>query len=96
MADKFVLGGVELTSRLFIGTGKYRSDDLIPKVAEASGSEVVTVAMRRVDAEHRGIMGHIPAHMRLLPNTSGARTAEEAVRLARIARAAGCGDWIKI
>lgn len=96
MEDKFVLGGVELTSRLFIGTGKYRSDDLIPKVAEASGSEVVTVAMRRVDAEQRGIMGHILAHMRLLPNTSGARTAEEAVRLARIARAAGCGDWIKI
>lgn len=96
MSDEFVLGGVSLKSRLFIGTGKYRSDDLIGKVAEASGAEVVTVAMRRVDASNRGIMGHIPAGMRLLPNTSGARTAEEAVRLARIARAAGCGDWIKI
>ena len=91
MEDKFVLGGVELRSRLFMGTGKYASDDLIPKVAEASGAEVVTVAMRRVDPQNRGIMAHIPEGMRLLPNTSGARTADEAVRLARIARAAGCG-----
>ena len=96
MEDKFVLGGVELRSRLFMGTGKYASDDLIPKVAEASGAEVVTVAMRRVDPQNRGIMAHIPAGMRLLPNTSGARTADEAVRLARIAKAAGCGTWVKI
>ena len=96
MEDKFVLGGVELRSRLFMGTGKYASDDLIPKVAEASGAEVVTVAMRRVDPQNRGIMAHIPEGMRLLPNTSGARTADEAVRLARIARAAGCGTWVKI
>lgn len=96
MSDNLVIGGVTLKSRLFIGTGKYRSDDLIPKVAEASGAEVVTVAMRRVDPASRGIMAHIPQGMRLLPNTSGARTADEAVRLARIARAAGCGDWIKI
>lgn len=94
--DRLTIGGVELKSRLFIGTGKYASDALIPKVAEASGAEVVTVAMRRVDNENKGIMGHVPSGMRLLPNTSGARTAEEAVRLARIARAAGCGNWIKI
>lgn len=102
MTDPFIIGGITLTSRLFIGTGKYGADSLIPAVAEASGAEVITVAMRRVDkqtekqAAGQGIMGHIPAHMRLLPNTSGARTAEEAVRLARLARAAGCGDWIKI
>ena len=102
MNDPFIIGGVTLTSRLFIGTGKYGADSLIPSVAEASGAQVITVAMRRVDkqaenpATSQGIMGHIPAHMRLLPNTSGARTAEEAVRLARLARAAGCGDWIKI
>ena len=102
MNDPFIIGGVTLTSRLFIGTGKYGADSLIPSVAEASGAQVITVAMRRVDkqgenqASNQGIMGHIPAHMRLLPNTSGARTAEEAVRLARLARAAGCGDWIKI
>lgn len=102
MNDPFIIGGVTLTSRLFIGTGKYGADSLIPAVAEASGAEVITVAMRRVgkqgenQADSQGIMGHIPAHMHLLPNTSGARTAEEAVRLARLARAAGCGDWIKI
>ena len=96
--DPFILGGVTLASRLFIGTGKYGADSLIPAVAEASGAEVITVAMRRVGKQQdtQGIMGHIPAHMRLLPNTSGARTADEAVRLARLARAAGCGDWIKI
>ena len=104
-SDPFILGGISLGSRLFIGTGKYGSDGLIPAVAEASGAEVITVAMRRVDrtdpstpdhSASRGIMGHIPGHMRLLPNTSGARNAEEAVRLARLARAAGCGNWIKI
>lgn len=94
--DPLVIGGVTLKSRLFIGTGKYGDDALIPAVAEASGAEVITVAMRRVEPGQKGVMAHIPAHMRLLPNTSGARTAEEAVRLARLARAAGCGDWIKI
>lgn len=96
--DAFILGGKELKSRLFIGTGKYGTDSLIPSVAEASGSEVITVALRRVDlANPKGnVMSHIPKRMQLLPNTSGARNAEEAVRIARLARAAGCGDWIKI
>ena len=96
--DCFCLGGEHLTSRLFIGTGKYGADALIPSVAAASGAQVITVALRRVDLARPGdgVMGHIPAHMRLLPNTSGARTAEEAVRIARLARAAGCGNWIKI
>ncbi len=99
----WTLGGKELQSRLFIGTGKYGADALIPAVAAASASEVITVALRRVQTsatqnghENTGIMQHIPSHMTLLPNTSGARTAEEAVRLARLARAAGCGNWIKI
>lgn len=94
--DPLIIGGVELQSRLFIGTGKYSNDALIPDVCASSGAQVITVAMRRVEKGRQGIMGHIPSHMRLLPNTSGARTAEEAVRLARLARAAGCGDWIKI
>lgn len=96
--DFFTLGGVTLESRLFIGTGKYGSDALIPDVAAASGAQVITVALRRVDlgAPGGGVLGHIPPYMRLLPNTSGARTADEAVRIARLARAAGCGDWIKI
>ena len=98
MTDIFTLGGRGLRSRLFIGTGKYGADSLIPAVAEASGSEVITVALRRVDfGNPKGsVMSHIPRHMQLLPNTSGARNAEEAVRIARLARAAGCGDWIKI
>lgn len=94
--DHLVIGGVSLNSRLFIGTGKYGSDALISAVCESSGSQVITVAMRRVDNAGSGVMGHIPPHMRLLPNTSGARNAQEAVRLARLARAAGCGNWIKI
>ncbi len=98
----FTLGGEVLSSRLFIGTGKYGADALIPDVCAASASNVITVALRRVDihspssSEHAGIMSHIPKDMKLLPNTSGARTAQEAVRLARLAKAAGCGNWIKI
>ncbi|CAK7062864.1 MAG: Thiazole synthase [Desulfovibrio sp.] len=97
-ADVFAIGGRDLKSRLFIGTGKYGADSLIPAVAEASGSEVITVALRRVDLGNPkgNVMAHIPKHMQLLPNTSGARNAEEAVRIARLARAAGCGNWIKI
>ncbi|GHV53377.1 thiazole synthase [Deltaproteobacteria bacterium] len=96
--DIFCIGGKELKSRLFIGTGKYGADSLIPEVAGASASEVITVALRRVDfANPRGnVMTHIPKRLQLLPNTSGARNAAEAARIARLARAAGCGDWIKI
>ena len=87
-SDALIIGGVELHSRLFIGTGKYGSDSLIPAVAEASGAEVITVALRRVDLGNSkdNVLSHIP----------GARTADEAVRIARLSRAAGCGDWIKI
>ena len=96
--DALIIGGERLHSRLFIGTGKYGADALIPAVAAASGAQVITVALRRVDMSgaQAGIFQHIPKHMRLLPNTSGARTAEEAVRIARLAKAAGCGNWIKI
>lgn len=96
MADALYIGGVALASRLFIGTGKYGDDALIPLIAEASGAQVITVALRRVERGQKGIMSHIPPHMRLLPNTSGARTAEEAVRLAHLAQATGCGNWVKI
>ena len=96
--DVLEIGGRRLKSRLFTGTGKYGDDSLIPGVCEASGSEVITVALRRVDLEAgtENVMDFIPRHMQLLPNTSGARTADEAVRIARLARAMGCGDWIKI
>ncbi|MBO4369102.1 MAG: thiazole synthase [Desulfovibrio sp.] len=96
MEDAFTIAGVTLKSRLFIGTGKYAADSLIPDVCAASGAEVITVALRRVGMGQEGVMDHIPQGMRLLPNTSGARTAEEAVRLARLAKAAGCGNWVKI
>lgn len=97
-SDALVIGGSSLSSRLFLGTGKFGNEALIPDIAEASGAEVITVALRRVDMGGAGgsILSHIPGSMRLLPNTSGARTAEEAVRIARLARACGAGDWIKI
>ena len=96
--DKLVIGGVEFESRLFIGTGKYPSKDVIEQVAIGSESELITVALRRVDlnAREENILNYIPKSLRLLPNTSGARNAEEAVRIARLARASGCGDFIKI
>ncbi len=98
MDDVFEIGGKKISSRLIIGTGKYPSDAMIPAVCEASGAQVITVALRRVDfaSETDNVMKNIPEHVTLLPNTSGARTADEAVRIARLARAAGCGDWIKI
>lgn len=96
MEDFLVIGERKLRSRLFIGSGKYGNDANIPEIAHASGAEVITVAMRRVEKGQQGIISHIPPGMQILPNTSGARTAEEAVRLACIARAAGCGNWIKI
>lgn len=96
--DDLEIGGLKLKSRLFVGTGKYPSDKLIPAVLSASGSQVITVALRRVDlsAKTDNVMKHIPGTVQLLPNTSGARTAEEAVRIARLSRAMGCGNWIKI
>ena len=96
--DTFLLGGKSFSSRLLTGTGKYADDALIAPVLEASGAQIITVALRRVDLNNPQdtILSHIPEHMQLLPNTSGARTADEAVRIARLARAAGCGNWIKI
>lgn len=98
MNDKFIIGGKELSSRLFIGTGKYSSNSIIPEIVKNSGSEVITMAVRRVnfDDKEENVMDHIPKGVVLLPNTSGARNAEEAVRIARLSKAMGCGNWIKI
>lgn len=92
------IGGVRLSSRLLTGTGKYASNDLIPKILESTGSKVITVAVRRVDLSEpkQNLLNFIPKDIQLLPNTSGAKTAEEAVRIARLAKAMGCGNWIKI
>lgn len=96
--DLLVIGGTEIRSRLITGSGKYRDDRIIKDVLAAAECDVITIALRRVDLENVGdnILSHIPEGKTLLPNTSGARTAEEAVRIARLAKAAGCGDWIKI
>ena len=96
--DYLEIGGRKLRSRLFTGTGKYSDDALIPKIIESSGVEVITVALRRVDFESEtdNVMKFIPGSIQLLPNTSGARDADEAVRIARLAKAMGCGNWIKI
>lgn len=93
-----VIGGITLNSRLFIGTGKFPNHEILPKVIESSQSQVITMALRRVNLEQPedNMMQYIPNHMQLLPNTSGARNAEEAVRIARLAREMGCGNWIKI
>ena len=98
MQNVLIIGDEKINSRLFIGTGKFSSNRIIPGVVEASGAQVVTVALRRVDFdnEEENIVNYIPGDCILMPNTSGARTAEEAVRIARLARAAGCGNWIKI
>lgn len=98
MLDKLKIGDIELESRLFTGTGKYPNKSMIKKVIESSKSQVITMAMRRVDLNNRGenILDFIPKDIQLLPNTSGARNAEEAIRIARLARASGCGNWIKI
>ncbi len=96
--DVLRIGGIELTSRLFVGTGKFSSHGTVTRVIEEAGSQVVTMALRRVDWKNpkENILNYLPQGTVLLPNTSGARSAEEAVRIARLARAAGCGNWIKI
>lgn len=92
------LGGKVFKSRFFVGTGKLPTPELIPEIVKASGTELITVAMRRVDFDrgNRNILNYIPPGVTIAVNTSGARNAEEAVRIARIAREAGCGNFIKI
>jgi thiazole synthase len=98
MTDPLVIAGAQLSSRLFIGTGKFASYGLIPRVIEESGAQVVTVALRRVDFDtpNENMLDYLPPDVILMPNTSGARNADEAVRIARIARQSGCGNWVKI
>ncbi len=96
--DTLVIAGREFGSRLFLGTGKFPSNASLHDAIVASGSELVTVAMRRVDLDSTGddILDALPPSVLLLTNTSGAMNAEEAVRIAKLARAAGFPDWIKL
>ncbi len=88
----------EFTNRLFTGTGKFPDKNMIPKILRASGSQMITVALRRVDFSmpEENVLEYIDKNVILLPNTSGARNAKEAVKIARIAKEAGCGNFIKI
>lgn len=98
--EPLVIAGREFRSRLVIGTGKYRSNEEMVGAIEASGVEMVTVAVRRVDLDRTkesGILYHLdPEKIFLLPNTAGCYTADEAIRYARLARAAGLSDWVKL
>ncbi len=96
--DKLMIGGVEFNSRLITGSGKFSKYTQITEMLKKSKSEMITVALRRVDlsGKSENILDYIPKEVRLLPNTSGARNSEEAIKIARIARATGCGDFIKI
>ena len=95
-----MVAGVELRSRLFLGTGKYRSDEEMLGALESSGCELVTVALRRLDLDDpnkKTILDVIDwQRYRILPNTAGCQTAEEAVRIARLARSMGLSDWVKL
>jgi len=98
--DTLVIAGAELRSRLFVGTGKYSDDATMVAALEASGCELVTVALRRLDLDNpkkKTILDVIDwRRFRILPNTAGCRTADEAIRIARLARSMGLSDWVKL
>ncbi len=96
MEDKLVIGGHEFNSRFILGSGKY-SLNLIEAAVKDAGAEIITLAVRRANTQEKeNILDYIPKNVTLLPNTSGARTADEAVRIARLARELGCGNFVKI
>ena len=94
--DKLIIGGHSFDSRFILGSGKY-SLDLIQAAVEHAGAQIITLALRRANqGGMANILDYIPEGVTLLPNTSGARNAEEAVRIARLSREVGCGDFVKI
>jgi len=99
MRDPLVIAGREFQSRLIVGTGKYKSFAETARALEASGAEIVTVAVRRVnlDRSKESLLDYIdPKRYFLLPNTAGCSTAEEAIRAARLGREVGISDWVKL
>jgi thiazole synthase len=100
MDDQLVIAGRAFRSRLIVGTGKYRSMQEMARAHEASGAEIVTVAVRRVNLSDRtkeSLLDYIDRKkMFILPNTAGCYTAEEAMRTARLGRAAGLSEWVKL
>ena len=94
--DTWTLGGHEFTSRFILGSGKY-SLDLVQACIEHANAEIITLALRRArDGGEDNILDYIPENITLLPNTSGSTTAEEAVRIARLSRELGCGNFVKV
>ena len=94
--DKLIIGGHEFDSRFILGSGKY-SFDLIKAAIESAKAEIITLALRRAATGNiANILDYIPKDITILPNTSGARNADEAVRIARLSREIGCGDFVKI
>jgi thiazole synthase len=100
MDDRLVIRGIEFNSRLWVGTGKYKDFEQTAKAIEASGADVVTVAVRRVNITDRNspnLLDYIdPKRYKILPNTAGCYTVEDALRYARLAREAGVSDLIKL
>ena len=98
MQDMLKIGGKSIINRLFIGTGKFSNYSIMKKALESPGTEVATVALRRVDGASGtdNILDYIPKRCTVMLNTSGARCADEAVRMARLTKASGSGDWVKI
>ncbi len=100
ITDTVTIAGKTFRSRLFVGTGKYSSFPLMAQALEASGAEVVTVAVRRVNISDRSkgsLLDHIdPKKYFLLPNTAGCYTADDAIRTARLGREAGLSNWVKL
>ena len=94
--DQLMIGGHAFSSRFILGSGKY-SLELVSAAVEKAGAEIITLALRRANTGGTdNILDYIPKGVTLLPNTSGARNAGEAVRIARLAREMGCGDFVKI
>ena len=94
--DTFMLGGKEFSSRFILGSGKY-SMELIKAAVENAQAQIITLAVRRTNTKQgESILDYIPQNVTLLPNTSGARDANEAVRIARMSRELGCGNFVKI
>lgn len=100
MSDNFVIAGKKFRSRLIVGTGKYESFEIMRQALEASGSEIVTVAVRRVnltDRSKESLLDYIDRdQFTLLPNTAGCYTAKDAIRCAQLGREAGLSDWVKL
>jgi len=98
--DPLVIAGRTFTSRLIVGTGKYTSHEVMARAHEASGAEMVTVAVRRVNIADRtkeSLLDHIDTRrLFILPNTAGCYTADEAIRTARLGREAGLSNWVKL